>query len=157
MFYQGTLPENRCDLEVGADEGTLYFGPVHKSCAAKFHQFLEAFDLTTGADSRIKTVPVLVDLARIEVTGEDVCGYFLESDGIEAADETLDAFLLRVCPKNYPVFVGGHYHPDDETRINTVMTAVHDGVSVRWSRLRNRLRDGNSLCISTASDLAVSV
>ena len=79
----------------------------------------------------------------------DVSGYFLEGDGIEAADETLDAFVLRVCPKNFPVFMKGHYYPDDATRIKTLMTAVHDGASVRWSRLRNRARSGTSLFIST--------
>lgn len=155
MLHQTVFTEQFFEVDFDQEEGRLRFGPVHKSAAARIHQILQAFDLTTGADNRIRIIPVSAELARIEVYGQNVSGYFAEGDGLEASEETLDAFVLHACPKNYPVSLHGYYYPDDETRINTVMTAVHDGVSVRWSRLRNRLRDGTCLCISTPTELSV--
>lgn len=149
MLHQ-TIETLHCqEIDQSAEVGTVCFGPIHQSAAETISTTLRRFDLTTGADDAIRIVPLANGLVSLEVTGAHVSGYFVESDGIEAADETLDAFVRAVCPKNYPVFIKGHYYPDEATRINTMMTAVHDGVSVKWSRLRNRVRNGTSLCIST--------
>ena len=149
MLHQ-TIETLHCqEIDQSAEAGTVCFGPIHQSAAETISTTLRRFDLTTGADDAIRIVPLANGLVSLEVSGAHVSGYFVESDGIEAADETLDAFVRAVCPKNYPVFIKGHYYPDEATRINTMMTAVHDGVSVKWSRLRNRVRNGTSLCIST--------
>lgn len=149
MLHQSIETLQFQESDLSAEAGMVRFGPIHQSAAKTICETLQRFDLTTGADDAIRIVPLANGLVSLEVSGAHVSGYFVESDGIEAADETLDAFVRAVCPKNYPVFMKGHYFPDDATRINTMMTAVHDGVSVKWSRLRNRVRNGTSLCIST--------
>lgn len=128
----------RPELNLHPTDGVLRFGPVHKDAVQALQKTMEALELTMGSDE----VPEVVDcgdgLACLVAGGESVVGYLHDEFGIEAEAEDLDLLVLRYCPQNTPITLSGHYHPDDGTRITTAMTAVHDGVSVRWSRLSTK-------------------
>ena len=76
----------------------------------------------------------------------------MEDYGIDAPIESHDKLVLKCCLPNTPVTIEGHYHPDDETRIASSMTAVHDGTDVSWSRLRTRLRDNEQILLIARED-----
>lgn len=136
------------DLDAATGEGILHIGPLHRHAARSLSTILGDLGLTTGADDALRFTAHGTDMVTLTVTGFDVTGYLLEDFGIEAETETLDAFVLRACPAGTPITLRGHYHPDDQTRITSFMTALHDGRRVTWTSMRLRMRDGETLRLS---------
>ncbi len=135
-------------LDAATEDGVLHIGPIHRTDAQSIVDLLSNLGLTTGADDAIRLTAQGKDMVSMAVTGMDVTGYLMEDFGIEAETEALDAFILRACPAGTPISLRGHYHPDDETRITSVMTALHDGRRVTWTSFRLRMRDGETLRLS---------
>ena len=133
--------QNFCpELDLATDKGVLRFGPLKASSAGEVRYLMQEFGLSTGGDQDLRFKSAGQDAVFLIAAGEGVTGYFLEDFGIEAAIESVDDLVLRCCPIGLPISIRGHYYPDDETRITTLMTAVHDGIKVTWCHLRTRIR-----------------
>ena len=140
------------ELNLNAEDGVLRIGPMRSKFAQQIDDTLNALGITTGNDDAIRIVGNNRSQAFLVVSGPFVTGYLMEDYGISAPIEVYDALVLKCCSANTPVTIEGHYHPDDETRIASVMTAVHDGGKVCWSHLRTRLRDGEQLLLTSRKD-----
>lgn len=152
MQQQQLVSKLHPELDLNAEDGVLRIGPIRIEFAEHIGDTLSAFGMTTGNDDVIRIVNSRRGQAFLVVSGPAVTGYLMEDYGIGAPIESHDALVLKCCPANTAVTIEGHYHPDDETRIASVMTAVHDGTKVSWSHLRTRLRDGEQLRLTSRKD-----
>lgn len=140
------------ELNLSVENGVMRIGPIRGKVAESFGSILRSLEMTTGADDAIRVVHQRRGQAYLIVSGEAVTGYFMEDFGTSAPIESLDQLVLNCCQENVPVAIEGHYHPDDETRITTVMTAVHDGSKVSWAYRVTRLRSGEQLRLTSCQD-----
>ncbi|WP_027234428.1 hypothetical protein [Leisingera caerulea] len=150
MFDLPAEQSFRPELDLATDSGVIRFGPLKASCAGEIRALMQEFGLSTGGDQDLRIESAGHDAVFLIAAGEGVTGYFLEEFGIEAAIESVDALVLRCCAIGAPVSIRGHYFPDDETRIATLMTAVHDGAHVTWCHVRARIRGGEILRLEGA-------
>jgi hypothetical protein len=137
-------------LDFATEDGVLRIGPLKRRPVGELIAMMKAAGISTGADEDIKLVPHQFDTVYLIVCGEAVTGYPLEAYGVGASQEDIGAFLLKAAPANMPIRLNGHFHPDDETRIASDVTAVHDGKSVSWSYMRTRIRDGEQLRLESS-------
>ena len=118
-------------------DGELIAGPFRPGELRRIEALLKDAGVLTTRDGRRASWTKLQSGHRMQIAGDDVMAYFVDSDGIEVSETDLDCAILATVTEGVVFRIQGHHMASDSQMLVLNMTAVHDGESVTWSGSRS--------------------
>lgn len=147
--------------------GKLRIGPLKPISPRALQDCLLRHGLTTGNDAALALHQDGAGALWLQVGGADVTGYLRERDsfGLEACEESVEAFLREVALPGGMIQISGEYSPDAQTTVRSAENHLYRAQHSSCQRQRighgaaglvRLLAEGGPLLIASRPDHGVA-
>jgi hypothetical protein len=137
-------------------DGRLRMGPFSQG-HDQIEEILSRYDLNLSITGRNGVCSRTMQGIMISCSGDDVFGYLLGEDGIEAPSSDMEQFLSDVMAPGSTFNIEGHHCPDEDRMIisNSSAWMLNGDIKVACNRYVES-RDGSRITIHRQSPMSVT-